>query len=211
MNLKTEAHIEQILPSPTTYQRKRNTQKHRRTKKDTKLPQTSVPQDLGADKVVHKEGDDSVESAITTVASLDASDNIIRTQTTAMPNADIPQGMDTGGRPRRQETIGGPPTQTRQRKSSISQPRRRKYRQFESLDDDLDEEDTSKQGRNSDKTKLNSDKIKSMFKDSDFDVLDAKQITTTPSTPPTTAIVFDEKDVTMDESTGLEIAEMEIA
>ncbi|GKA91745.1 putative ribonuclease H-like domain-containing protein, partial [Tanacetum coccineum] len=75
---------------------------------------------------------------------------------------------------------------------------------FESSDDDLDEEDASKQGRNS-------DKIKSMFKDSDFDVLDAKQITTTPSTPPTTAIVFDEKDVTMDESTGLEIAEMEIA
>ncbi|GKC14001.1 putative ribonuclease H-like domain-containing protein, partial [Tanacetum coccineum] len=39
----------------------------------------------------------SVEMAITTVASLDAvhdSDNIIRTQTMAMPNVDIPQGMD---------------------------------------------------------------------------------------------------------------------
>ncbi|GJY49402.1 ribonuclease H-like domain-containing protein [Tanacetum coccineum] len=57
-----------------------------------------------------------VESAITTAASLDAaqdSDNIIRTQTTAMPNVGIPQGMDTGGRPRRQETVGGPPAQTR--------------------------------------------------------------------------------------------------
>ncbi|GJV03368.1 retrovirus-related pol polyprotein from transposon TNT 1-94 [Tanacetum coccineum] len=53
---QTEAHIEQLLPSPTTYQRKRKTQKHRRTKKDTKLPQTSVPQDLEADEVVHKEG-----------------------------------------------------------------------------------------------------------------------------------------------------------
>ncbi|GJX88650.1 retrovirus-related pol polyprotein from transposon TNT 1-94 [Tanacetum coccineum] len=53
----------------------------------------------------------------------------------------------------------------RQRKSSISPPRRRIYRQVESFDDDLDEEDTSKQGRQSDKTKL-------MFKDSDFDVLD---------------------------------------
>ncbi|GJT78107.1 ribonuclease H-like domain-containing protein [Tanacetum coccineum] len=51
-----EAHIEQILPSPTTYQRKRKTQKRRRTKKDTKLPQTSVPLDHGADEAVHKEG-----------------------------------------------------------------------------------------------------------------------------------------------------------
>ncbi|GJV28653.1 putative ribonuclease H-like domain-containing protein [Tanacetum coccineum] len=35
----------------------------------------------------------------------------------------------------------------RQRTSSTSQPRRRKYRQVESSDDDLDEEDASKQGR----------------------------------------------------------------
>ncbi|GJZ51249.1 hypothetical protein Tco_0605764 [Tanacetum coccineum] len=35
----------------------------------------------------------------------------------------------------------------RQRTSSTSQPRRRKYRQVESLDDDLDEKDASKQGR----------------------------------------------------------------
>ncbi|GJW80849.1 ribonuclease H-like domain-containing protein [Tanacetum coccineum] len=58
----------------------------------------------------------SVERAITTAASLDAaqdSDNIIRTQTTTMPNVDIPQGMDTGGSPRRQDTIGGAPAQTR--------------------------------------------------------------------------------------------------
>ncbi|GJV10767.1 hypothetical protein Tco_1352308, partial [Tanacetum coccineum] len=41
----------------------------------------------------------------------------------------------------------------RQRKSSISQPRSRKYKQVESLDDDLNEEDASKQGRSNDKTK----------------------------------------------------------
>ncbi|GKA81221.1 retrovirus-related pol polyprotein from transposon TNT 1-94 [Tanacetum coccineum] len=50
----------------------KKTQNRRRTKKHTKLPQTSVPQDLEADKVVHTEGGDSVERAITTVASLDA-------------------------------------------------------------------------------------------------------------------------------------------
>ncbi|GJR57685.1 hypothetical protein Tco_1499847 [Tanacetum coccineum] len=67
-----ETYIEHILPSPTTYQRKRKTQKHRRTKKDTELPQTSMPLDHGADEAIHKEGVDSVERAITTVASLDA-------------------------------------------------------------------------------------------------------------------------------------------
>ncbi|GJT54223.1 putative ribonuclease H-like domain-containing protein [Tanacetum coccineum] len=165
-------------------------------------------------------------------------------ETTAMPNVDIPRGIDTGGSPRRQDTMGGAPAQTRservleqliepplseghtsgskegrmehqfeltinvpitpydsplpggytprsdegrlqlqelmtmctklskqvldlkkkkdaqaveilklkkgvkglerQRKSSTSQPRRRKYRQVESLDDDLNEEDASK-------------------------------------------------------------------
>ncbi|GKF98942.1 hypothetical protein Tco_0297725 [Tanacetum coccineum] len=52
---------------------------------------------------------DSVERAITTDASLviaQDSDNIIRTQTTTMPNVDIPQGMDTGGSPRCQDTMG---------------------------------------------------------------------------------------------------------
>ncbi|GKD69022.1 hypothetical protein Tco_1323112 [Tanacetum coccineum] len=106
---KIEAHIEQILPHPSTYQKHRKTQDYRRTKKDTKLPQTSVPQDLGANEDVHTEGGDSVERAITIAALLDAAqdgDNIIRTQTTTMPNVDIPQGMDIGDSARRQETMG---------------------------------------------------------------------------------------------------------
>nr|GEW89698.1 ribonuclease H-like domain-containing protein [Tanacetum cinerariifolium] len=59
---------------------------------------------------------DRVERAITTDASLETahdSDNITKTQTTAMPNVDIPQGIDTGGRPRRQETMRGTFAQTR--------------------------------------------------------------------------------------------------
>ncbi|GJT07426.1 putative ribonuclease H-like domain-containing protein [Tanacetum coccineum] len=52
-----KAHIEQILPSPSTYQRKqRKTQKHKRAKQITMLPQTSVPLDHEADEAVHKEG-----------------------------------------------------------------------------------------------------------------------------------------------------------
>ncbi|GKD23074.1 hypothetical protein Tco_1224777 [Tanacetum coccineum] len=53
----------------------------------------------------------------------------------------------------------------RKRKSSISHLRRRIYRQVESSNDDLDEEDASEQGRKS-------NKIKSMFKESNFDILD---------------------------------------
>ncbi|GJY66447.1 hypothetical protein Tco_0468685, partial [Tanacetum coccineum] len=73
---QTEAHTEKILPSPSTFHRKhKKTQKHRRAKKVTELPQTRVPLDLGADK-----------------------------------------GMDTGGTPRRQETIWGALAQTRSKR-----------------------------------------------------------------------------------------------
>ncbi|GKB67721.1 hypothetical protein Tco_0929133 [Tanacetum coccineum] len=132
-------------------------------------------------------GGDNMERAITPAASLDAaqdSDNIIRNQTMAMPNVDIPQGIDTGGSPRSEDTMGvlllrlglreclnsslnhlsqkvthlevgrvldlekekdvqaveilrienRVKRLEKQRKSSTSQPRRRKYRQVESLD-----------------------------------------------------------------------------
>ncbi|GJZ26404.1 hypothetical protein Tco_0570657 [Tanacetum coccineum] len=102
---------------------------------------------------------------------------------------------------------------TLKRKSSISHPRRRKYRQVEtSFDDGLDEEDASKQGRRS-------DKIKPMFTDKDFEELDdhmenveeetvdaattgvstaAVTISTAePRTPPSSTTVFDDEDVTM--------------
>ncbi|GJR91306.1 hypothetical protein Tco_0215317 [Tanacetum coccineum] len=108
----------------------------------------------------------------------------------------------------------------RKRKSSISHTKRRKYRQVEtSSNNDLDEEDASKQGRRS-------DKLKPMFKDKDFEELDdhienveeetvdaaATKVstisapvsttgvtisTTEPRTPPTTTTIFDDEDVTM--------------
>nr|GEY33092.1 putative ribonuclease H-like domain-containing protein [Tanacetum cinerariifolium] len=87
-----------------------------RTQKDTELPQTSVPMKLGADEAVNPDEGDRVERAITTDGSLEAahdSDNITKTQTMATPNVDIPQGIDRGGRPKRQEIIGGTSAQTR--------------------------------------------------------------------------------------------------
>ncbi|GJS92279.1 retrovirus-related pol polyprotein from transposon TNT 1-94 [Tanacetum coccineum] len=107
----------------------------------------------------------------------------------------------------------------RTRKLRISHPRRRIYKQVKSSDDDLDEEDASKQGRRSNKTKP-------MFKDSDFAVLDdamkdvdvtarPSQVSTTdqvsiarpevsatsvlvsvatPVTPPITTTIFDDNE-----------------
>ncbi|GJU47302.1 hypothetical protein Tco_1204568, partial [Tanacetum coccineum] len=101
---QTEANIEQILPSPSTYQRKhRKTQKHRRAKKPTELPQTSMPLDLGADEDVHKEE--------VTVLDLE-----------------------------------------REKDAQAVEILKLKQR-VESSGDDLDEEDASKQGRTTDKTK----------------------------------------------------------
>ncbi|GKB40051.1 hypothetical protein Tco_0884993, partial [Tanacetum coccineum] len=62
-------------------------------------------------------------------------------------------------------------------------------KRVESSDDDLDEEDASKQGRNSNKTKP-------MFKDNDFDMLDdtMEDVDATPVTPPTTTTVFDDDE-----------------
>nr|GEV06301.1 ribonuclease H-like domain, reverse transcriptase, RNA-dependent DNA polymerase [Tanacetum cinerariifolium] len=66
---QTKTHIKQILPSSSTYQRKhKKTHKPKKAKKVTKLPQTSVPLDIRAYEVVHQEGGDSVERAITTNA-----------------------------------------------------------------------------------------------------------------------------------------------
>nr|GEU75994.1 ribonuclease H-like domain-containing protein [Tanacetum cinerariifolium] len=95
--LQTEAHIEQILPSPSTYQRKhRKTHKPRKAKKVTELPQTSVPLDIGVDEAVHQEEGDSVERANTTGASLfTAQDNTqTRFETASKRFSDLP--LSTG-------------------------------------------------------------------------------------------------------------------
>ncbi|GJS04811.1 hypothetical protein Tco_0321319 [Tanacetum coccineum] len=68
-----------------------------------------------ADEAVNEEMYDSVERAATTASSLKAEQdigNINRTHSTAIPNVPLPQGIGSGGRPRRQETMGDRPAQT---------------------------------------------------------------------------------------------------
>ncbi|GJW91813.1 hypothetical protein Tco_0169366 [Tanacetum coccineum] len=271
-----EAHIEKILPSPSTYQRKRKTQKHKRTKKDTELPQTSVSLDNEADEVVHKEGvpkyhggtpaqtrservlEQHNEPPISeghTYGSGEGSmeqtfeltDNVPSTpHDSPLPRGYTPKSDE--GRMKLDELITlcikllkqvldlekekdievveilnlkkRVKRLERKRKSNISHPRRRKYRKVEtSSDNDLDEEDASKQGRRS-------DKLEPMFNDKDFEELDdhienveeetvdaaatgvstvSAPVSTTgvsistakPRTPPTTTTVFDDENVTM--------------
>ncbi|GKA31200.1 hypothetical protein Tco_0717505 [Tanacetum coccineum] len=178
----------------------------KRTNKDTKLPQTSVPQDLGADEAVHTEGGDSVERAITTVASLDAAQdrNGYRWQSQAPRNhggtpaqtrservlekpnePPLSEGHTSGSGKGRMEhqfelTANVPLTPhdsplpggytpgsdegrlqlqelmtmcTKLSKQVLDLEKEKDAQTFESLDDDLDEEDASKQGRGSDKIK----------------------------------------------------------
>ncbi|GJX39139.1 hypothetical protein Tco_0252442 [Tanacetum coccineum] len=241
---QSKAHIEQILQYPTTYQRKRKTQKRKRTNKDIKLPQTSIPQDLRAYEAVHKEGV-AVPGAKTPWKVLLLRLGLKECLKSLMNH--LSEGHTSGSGEGSMEyhfelTDNVPPTPydsplsgeeaktaqdrvinrlklrvkrlEKKRKARTPQPMKRrlfKGRVETSTDTSLGE-DASKQGRSSDKTKP-------MFKDSDFDVLDAEQITTTgpshvstadqvstarpevsaatPSTPPTTTTVFDDEDVTM--------------
>ncbi|GKA87926.1 putative ribonuclease H-like domain-containing protein [Tanacetum coccineum] len=85
-----------IQPSPQP----QKTQKPRRPKKkDTQVPQSSVPSDSVIDEAVYKELDDSLVRAATTASSLEAE-------------------QDSGGGPRCQETIGDTIIQTRSKNLS---------------------------------------------------------------------------------------------
>ncbi|GKD29812.1 hypothetical protein Tco_1240590 [Tanacetum coccineum] len=78
--------------------------------------QEEMAEEPVADDAIHEERGDSVERAATTASSLEAkqdSGNIIRTQSTTIPNVPLPHGISSGGRPRRQETMGDRPAQTR--------------------------------------------------------------------------------------------------
>ncbi|GJV88667.1 hypothetical protein Tco_1532605 [Tanacetum coccineum] len=106
---------EDPITVPSSSQPKK-TFKCRKPKKVNEILQSSKPTTLVADEAVHEERGYSVERAATTASGLVAeqdSGNINRTQSTAMPNVHLPEGIGSGGRPRRQETMGDRPAQTR--------------------------------------------------------------------------------------------------
>ncbi|GKB80157.1 hypothetical protein Tco_0947052 [Tanacetum coccineum] len=111
------------------------------------------------DEAVYEEWDDRVERATTTAASLDAaqaSGNITKTQSTAIPNVPFPQGIGAGGSPRCQKATWGSIAQTRSKRiimkvkkleKIVKSNQARRRAKIVVSDDEEDLEDSSKQGR----------------------------------------------------------------
>ncbi|GJS40772.1 hypothetical protein Tco_0565815 [Tanacetum coccineum] len=85
-------------------------------RKDTEIPQSSVPSDNVADEAVNEKMDDSLVRAATTASSLEVeqdSGNIDKTQSKSTPNEQSSLGTSLGDGPRRQETMGDTIAQTK--------------------------------------------------------------------------------------------------
>nr|GEY61662.1 putative ribonuclease H-like domain-containing protein [Tanacetum cinerariifolium] len=96
-----------IILQPSTSQPQK-TQIHRKPRrKDTQVPQLSVPISV-VDEAVNEEIDDSLVRAATTTSSLEAEQdngNIIKIQSKATPNESSSQGTNSNGGPKCQETM----------------------------------------------------------------------------------------------------------
>nr|GEV87017.1 ribonuclease H-like domain-containing protein [Tanacetum cinerariifolium] len=111
----TNPHHTPTIIQPLTSQPPKKHKSRRTKRKDSKLPQISVPTSV-ADKAVNEEINDSLERAVTTATSLDAEQDrgkIIKTQSKATPNEPGSQRTSLGGGPRCQEAIGDVVAQTR--------------------------------------------------------------------------------------------------
>nr|GEW42308.1 ribonuclease H-like domain-containing protein [Tanacetum cinerariifolium] len=108
-------HAPTILQSSSSQPQK--THKPRKpTRKVTQVPRPSDPMEHVADEAIHKELGDSLVRAAVTASSLEAEQdngNINKTQSKATPNESSSQRTDSGGGPRRQETIRDTTAQTR--------------------------------------------------------------------------------------------------
>ncbi|GJX75915.1 hypothetical protein Tco_0322726 [Tanacetum coccineum] len=112
----------EIPPVATSHPQKTQTPRQDKRGRDTEIPQSGGPPEKVGDEAVHKELGDRVERAATTAASLDAEQdngNILKTQSTAIPNVPLSQGIGTGGSPRCQEAMGGTIAQTRSERVPI--------------------------------------------------------------------------------------------
>ncbi|GJX24032.1 hypothetical protein Tco_0228477 [Tanacetum coccineum] len=107
------------LPSQVTtaalQHQKTHTPRRAKRGQDTEILQSSGPPEKVGDEAVHKELGDRVERAATTFVSLDAqqnSGNILKTQSTAIPNMPLSQKIGTCSSPRFQEAMRGTIAQT---------------------------------------------------------------------------------------------------
>nr|GEU68976.1 hypothetical protein [Tanacetum cinerariifolium] len=152
-----DPHHTPTIIQPSTSQPLRKHKSRKTTRKDTKLPHTSVPIEHVADEAINEEMYDSLEKATTTATSLDAEQdkgNISKNQSKATPNE-----PSSGGGPRCQDIIGDTIAQTRVKRLKKKRKSRThglkiyfkvglSTRVESSIDEaSLGEEDASKQGR----------------------------------------------------------------
>ncbi|GJX08900.1 hypothetical protein Tco_0198759 [Tanacetum coccineum] len=179
---------------------------------------SSKPTNLDADKAVHEERGDSVERAATTATSLDTeqgSGNINRTQSMAIPNAPFPQGIGSGGSPRRQDTMGDRHAQTRmklQELMDLCTKLSERVLDLENVKDAqaLEIKKLKKRGRYSLDTGVNT--VSTSITTASINITTTEPITTAsapittvgvyvstaePSTPPTTTTFIEDEDLTI--------------
>ncbi|GJT08448.1 hypothetical protein Tco_0842910 [Tanacetum coccineum] len=111
-----DPHHTSTFIQPSTSQPQMKQRSRRPKRKDTQVPQSSVPSDNIADEAVNEEMDDSLVRAATTVTSLDAEHdrgNINKTRSKATLNEPSSPGTSLGSGPRCQETMGDTIAQTR--------------------------------------------------------------------------------------------------
>ncbi|GKC33336.1 hypothetical protein Tco_1040630, partial [Tanacetum coccineum] len=92
--------VEGEVTTVASHPQKTQTPRQAKIGRDTEIPQSSGPPKKVGDEAIHKELGDRVEKATTTAASLDAeqdSGNILKTQSTAIPNVPLSQEISTGG------------------------------------------------------------------------------------------------------------------
>ncbi|GJX84542.1 hypothetical protein Tco_0335316 [Tanacetum coccineum] len=159
------ADVEEPIPNIVSSSHQKTQKPRQALNQVIKLPQTSEPIPNVLDKAVYKEWDDIVERATTTAARLDAaqaSGNIIKTQSTEIPNVPLPQGISAGGSPSKLESLEEVLKQTKQvygaaytklitkvkKLEKIVKTRQARRRAKIMVSDDKEElEDSSKQGR----------------------------------------------------------------
>ncbi|GJY27174.1 uncharacterized mitochondrial protein-like protein [Tanacetum coccineum] len=110
----TDPHHTPIFIQPSTQPQK--TQKPKKPRKDTHVPQSSNPMKNVVDEAVHKELGDSLVRAATTSSILEAEQdngNITKSRSKATPNDSSSLGTTSGDGPRCQETIGDNTARTR--------------------------------------------------------------------------------------------------
>ncbi|GJV24301.1 retrovirus-related pol polyprotein from transposon TNT 1-94 [Tanacetum coccineum] len=144
LDMPTDPHHTPTIIPPSTSQPQRKQRPRKPKRKDTEIPQSSVPMENVADKAVYEERDDSLERATTTATGLDAEQDRVLD----LENTKTAQAREITSLKKRVKKL-------ERKKKSRTHGLKRLYKvgmsaRIDSSDDEAslgDQEDASKQGR----------------------------------------------------------------